>query len=179
MAAVLGGSWGFVSMVMSTLSGVIRNYKYSYLSCDPSQYFVGFPALQFLLVYVLRGCRLSDTSVSLDGPRLPGPRPRHRQERTSLCSEVVASNVRQDEAGPLHDCGSDQPDRRREIKAVYRKAMDLQNEIDVKIKQSGAGEEGDKRQISHCRPKNEKSSENGGSFRYMERAHTLCSLCQH
>ena len=29
---LLGGSWDLVSMVISTLSGVISNYKYSYLN---------------------------------------------------------------------------------------------------------------------------------------------------
>ena len=33
---VLGGSWDLVSKVISTLRGVISNYKYSYLSYNPS-----------------------------------------------------------------------------------------------------------------------------------------------
>ena len=33
---VLGGSWDLVSMVISTLSGVISTYKYSYLNYNPS-----------------------------------------------------------------------------------------------------------------------------------------------
>ena len=33
---LLGGSWDLVSAVISTLSGVIRNYKYSYLNYNPS-----------------------------------------------------------------------------------------------------------------------------------------------
>ena len=33
---VLGGSWDLVSTVISTLSGVISNYKYSYLNYNPS-----------------------------------------------------------------------------------------------------------------------------------------------
>ena len=32
---VLGGSWDLVSTVISTLSGVISNYKYSYLNYNP------------------------------------------------------------------------------------------------------------------------------------------------
>ena len=34
--AILGGSWDLVSAVISTLSGVISNYKYSYLNYNPS-----------------------------------------------------------------------------------------------------------------------------------------------
>ena len=34
--AGLGGSWDLVSTVISTLSGVISNYKYSYLNYNPS-----------------------------------------------------------------------------------------------------------------------------------------------
>ena len=33
---VLGGSWDLVSTVISTLSGVISSYKYSYLNYNPS-----------------------------------------------------------------------------------------------------------------------------------------------
>ena len=33
---LLGGSWDLVSTVISTLSGVISNYKYSYLNYNPS-----------------------------------------------------------------------------------------------------------------------------------------------
>ena len=33
---LLGGSWDLVSKVISTLSGVISNYKYSYLNYNPS-----------------------------------------------------------------------------------------------------------------------------------------------
>ena len=33
---LLRGSWDLVSEVISTLSGVISNYKYSYLSYNPS-----------------------------------------------------------------------------------------------------------------------------------------------
>ena len=33
---ILGGSWDLVSMVISTLSGVISNYKYSCLNYNPS-----------------------------------------------------------------------------------------------------------------------------------------------
>ena len=33
---MLGGSWDLVSMVISTLIGLISNYKYSYLSNNPS-----------------------------------------------------------------------------------------------------------------------------------------------
>ena len=32
---LLGGSWDLVSMVVSTLSGGISNYKYSYLNYSP------------------------------------------------------------------------------------------------------------------------------------------------
>ena len=34
--SLLGGSWDLVSKVISTLSGVISNYKYSYLNYNPS-----------------------------------------------------------------------------------------------------------------------------------------------
>ena len=34
--ALLGGSWDLVSTVISTLTGVISTYKYSYLNCNPS-----------------------------------------------------------------------------------------------------------------------------------------------
>ena len=34
--SVLGGSWDLVSKVISTLIGVISNYKYSYLSYNPT-----------------------------------------------------------------------------------------------------------------------------------------------
>ena len=34
--SVLGGSWDLVSKVISTLIGVIGNYKYSYLPYNPS-----------------------------------------------------------------------------------------------------------------------------------------------
>ena len=34
--ALLGGSWDLVSTVISTLSGVISNCKYSYLNYNPS-----------------------------------------------------------------------------------------------------------------------------------------------
>ena len=34
--ARLGGSWDLVSMVISTLIGVISNYKYGYLNNNPS-----------------------------------------------------------------------------------------------------------------------------------------------
>ena len=33
---ILGGSWDLVSKVISTLSGVISNYKYGYLIYNPS-----------------------------------------------------------------------------------------------------------------------------------------------
>ena len=33
---LLGGSWDLVSTVISTLSGLISNYKYSYLNYNPS-----------------------------------------------------------------------------------------------------------------------------------------------
>ena len=36
ISGLLAGSWDLVSMVISTLSGVIRNYKYSYLNYNPS-----------------------------------------------------------------------------------------------------------------------------------------------
>ena len=36
LRALLGGSWDLVSTVISTLSGVISNYKYSYLNYNPS-----------------------------------------------------------------------------------------------------------------------------------------------
>ena len=36
LCTVLGGSWDLVSTVISTLSGVISNYKYSYLNYNPS-----------------------------------------------------------------------------------------------------------------------------------------------
>ena len=36
MWGVLGGSWDLVSTVISTLSGVTSNYKYSYLNYNPS-----------------------------------------------------------------------------------------------------------------------------------------------
>ena len=35
-APLLGGSGDLVSMVISTLSGIISNYKYSYLTYNPS-----------------------------------------------------------------------------------------------------------------------------------------------
>ena len=34
-ARLLGGSWDLVSMVISTLTGVISSYKYSYLNYNP------------------------------------------------------------------------------------------------------------------------------------------------
>ena len=34
--SILGGSWDLVSTVISTLIGVISNYKYGYLSYNPS-----------------------------------------------------------------------------------------------------------------------------------------------
>ena len=36
LQSLLGGSWDLVSTVISTLSGVISNYKYSYLNYNPS-----------------------------------------------------------------------------------------------------------------------------------------------
>ena len=36
MEGLLGGSWDLVSMVISTLIGVISNYKYSYHNNNPS-----------------------------------------------------------------------------------------------------------------------------------------------
>ena len=36
LAGLLGGSWDFVSMVISTLSGVISNYKFSCANNNPS-----------------------------------------------------------------------------------------------------------------------------------------------
>ena len=36
MQTLLGGSWDLVSRVISTLIGVISNYKYSYLNHNPS-----------------------------------------------------------------------------------------------------------------------------------------------
>ena len=36
LAQLEGGSWDLVSMVISTLSGVICNYMYSYLLYNPS-----------------------------------------------------------------------------------------------------------------------------------------------
>ena len=34
--SLLGGSWDLVSKVISTINGVISNYKYSYLNYNPS-----------------------------------------------------------------------------------------------------------------------------------------------
>ena len=36
VTGLLEGSWDLVSTVISTLSGVISNYKYSYLNYNPS-----------------------------------------------------------------------------------------------------------------------------------------------
>ena len=36
LAGLLGGSWDLVSMVISTLSGVISNYKFSCPNNNPS-----------------------------------------------------------------------------------------------------------------------------------------------
>ena len=60
------------------------------------------------------------------------------QERPPVRSQAFS---RYDKMKQAHSMIADQPGKRREIKVVYRKAMDLQNEID-KIKQSGNGEEG-------------------------------------
>ena len=54
---------------------------------------------------------------------------------------VKLSQATYDKMKQAHSMIADQPGKRREIKVVYRKAMDLQNEID-KIKHSGNGEEG-------------------------------------
>ena len=36
LESVLGGSWDLVSKVISTLSGIISSYEYSYLNYNPN-----------------------------------------------------------------------------------------------------------------------------------------------